>query len=287
MTATTPDLRRQIHQYLLHALEEDHGAGDHSSLAVIPAQCLGRAQLKIKSECRLAGMVLASELLAMYHPGLQLRDAQPDGADVAQGQTGFCLEGPLRALLGIERLLLNSIQHMSAIATQTRDFAEKLRATGVRLLDTRKTTPNMRFLDKWAVRLGGGDNHRFGLYDMIMLKDNHVDAAGGIGPALRMAHQYREAHQLDIPIELETRSLEEVRCALAGPVPDILMLDNFDLSSLREAVLLIGARCQTEASGGITLDNVLEYAQTGVGAVSTSVLTRPQWYPDLSLKIVA
>lgn len=273
--------------FLKTALAEDHGPGDYSSASVVSPGHQGQAELKIKEPAVLAGLDLVAYLVDRYDPELTFKRMAQDGERVAAGTMGLRLEGSLRSILGIERLLLNCVQHMSGIATQTRRFVDHLQNYSVKLLDTRKTTPTLRFMDKWAVEIGGGVNHRFGLYDMIMLKDNHVDAAGGINQALERAHSYRLKHHMQIPIEIETRSLKEVEEVLHGPLPDIIMFDNYTPSELQKGVELVQGRCETEASGGITMDNIIQYAQTGVDGISTSALTRPASVPDLSLKVLS
>ena len=285
--ATSADFETYISTFLQTALQEDHGPGDYSSASVIPREQMGKATLHLKEPTVMAGLELAKRLLLQYDSHLQLHLYVQDGQKIEARADTLQMEGSLRSILGIERLLLNCIQHMSAIASQTRRYVERISDYPTKLLDTRKTAPTLRFMDKWAVRIGGGHNHRFGLYDMIMLKDNHVDAAGGIRKALEAAHRYRETYQLAIPIELETRNFEEIMEAMRGPVPDIIMFDNFSVAQLPQALDMVGQLCETEASGGIAYHNIRDFAASGVDGLSTSALTRPGHIPDMSLKIAS
>ncbi len=266
------------------ALLEDVGDGDHSSLATIPAGSRGAARLLIKQDGVLAGVELAEAICAHFDPLLRLRVLIQDGAAVKSGDVSFTMTGPARSILTVERIVLNFMQRMSGTATLTRRFVEALDGTGCKVLDTRKTTPALRAIEKWAVRIGGGHNHRFGLYDMVMIKDNHVDFAGGIPQAVRAAQRYLADNGLKLPIEVETRNLNEVRLALSVPGVHRIMLDNFGFDDLRKAVQLINNACQTEASGGITLANARKFAECGVDFISVGALTHSAGSLDLSLK---
>ncbi|HQW87747.1 MAG TPA: carboxylating nicotinate-nucleotide diphosphorylase [Flavobacteriales bacterium] len=266
------------------ALAEDIGDGDHTTRSTIPPGARGGMRLLVKQDGVLAGVELARAICAQAHPDLHMRPLLEDGALVKAGDVAFTLTGPVHALLTTERVLLNFMQRLSGIATLTRRFVDALEGTGCRVLDTRKTTPTLRALEKWAVRIGGGENHRSGLYDMILIKDNHVDFAGGIGPALGAARDYLHLHALAIPIEVEARTLREVEEILAHGGADRIMLDNFGHDDLRRAVALIGRRHRTEASGGITLANARATAECGVDFISVGALTHSATSLDLSLK---
>lgn len=266
------------------ALREDIGDGDHTSLATMPADAKGAVRLLVKQEGILAGVELAAEVARRFDGGLSMHPYLNDGARVKPGEIAFHLMGPERALLMVERVLLNFMQRMSGIATLTRRFVDAVEGTGCTILDTRKTTPTLRAIEKWAVRLGGGANHRHGLYDMIMIKDNHVDMAGGIAQAIDAVHAYQEAKGLDLRIEVEVRDLAELEQVLQRGGVHRVMLDNFPIRLLAKAVELIGERFETEASGGITLDTVRDYASTGVDYISVGALTHSAPSLDLSLK---
>ncbi len=267
------------------ALTEDVGDGDHSSLAAIPAEATNRAHLLVKGTGILAGVEVARRVLALVDPRLQLTVLLPDGTPVAPGAIAFTVEGPARAILTAERTLLNCMQRMSGIATLTHHLTQLIEGTRTRLLDTRKTTPNFRLLEKLAVRIGGGTNHRFGLYDMVMLKDNHVDYAGGIRPAIEATRAYLQATNREhLRIEVETRTLAEVEEALATGGIDRIMFDNYPLDLLRQGVALVAGRVETEASGGITETTLRAVAETGVDFISVGALTHSAGSMDLSLK---
>lgn len=266
------------------ALLEDVGDGDHTSLSTIPAGSRGAARLLVKQDGVLAGVELAEAICAHYDPTLRLRILIQDGAAVKSGDVAFTITGPARSILTVERTVLNFMQRMSGTATLTRRFVEALDGTGCRVLDTRKTTPVLRAIEKWAVRIGGGHNHRYGLYDMVMIKDNHVDFAGGIPEAVRAAQRYLADNGLKLPIEVETRNLNEVRLALSVNGVQRIMLDNFGFDDLRKAVQIINNACETEASGGITLANARQYAASGVDFISVGALTHSAGSLDLSLK---
>lgn len=266
------------------ALKEDIGDGDHSALSTIPADARGAARLLIKADGVLAGMDLARSIVQRFDPELNLRPFLEDGARVNVGDVAFTLMGPARSILTIERLVLNFMQRMSGIATLTHRYVEAVEGTGCRVLDTRKTTPGMRALEKWAVRIGGGHNHRNGLYDMIMIKDNHADFAGGIPQAIAAAHAYLTMKGMDLPIEVETRNMKEVEQVLVTGGVDRIMLDNFTPEQLKVAVDRIAGRYETEASGGINLSTIRSYAVTGVDMISVGALTHSVPSLDLSLK---
>lgn len=266
------------------ALAEDIGDGDHTSLGTIPATARGSARLLVKGPGVLAGVELAEEIIRRVDGELHMRTLITDGAVVVPGDVAFTLSGPARSILTAERTVLNFMQRMSGIATLTRKFVEALDGTGCNVLDTRKTTPGLRHIEKWAVRIGGGLNHRAGLYDMVMIKDNHVDMAGGIAKAIASVKEYMAQRSLDLPVEVETRNLKEVQQVMDAGGVQRIMLDNYDFPTLRKAVQLIARRYETEASGGITLANARQYADCGVDFISVGALTHSVPSLDLSLK---
>ena len=266
------------------ALREDIGDGDHTTLATIPPNAHGAARLLVKDDGVLAGVDLAVAIMEQFDPALSPRIFINDGASIKKGDVAFTVSGPERSILTIERLVLNFMQRMSGIATLTRRFVTAVEGTGCKILDTRKTTPGLRAIEKWAVRTGGGHNHRHGLFDMIMIKDNHVDMAGGIKQAIAAAREYLSRNSLDLPIEVETRDLREVHQVLECGGIQRIMLDNFIPEKITEAVQLIAGKAETEASGGINLTNVRAYAETGVDFISVGVLTHGAPSLDLSLK---
>ena len=274
-----------IQEFIIAALQEDVGNGDHSSLATIPADHRSQASLKVKDYGVLAGVELAGYIFKHVDPNCTFTVHKSDGTDVLYGQTAFDVEGNTRALLKAERLVLNAMQRMSGIATLSSRFAFEVGDLPVKVLDTRKTTPLVRFLEKWAVKIGGCENYRWGLYDWVMIKDNHVDASGGIRQAVESAHAYLKANNLNLGITLEVRNLVEVHQAMEIGGITRLMFDNFELPILTEAVATVGNRFETEASGGITLFNVRKYALTGVNYVSAGALTHSAQPLDMSLKI--
>lgn len=274
-----------LDEFIKSALAEDIQTADHSSLACVPAAAQSKASLLIKDRGVLAGMEVAKRICEIYDPQLVFKPLLQDAAHVSAGQIAFTLEGSARSILAVERLILNCMQHMSGVATQTAAYVALIEGTNCTLLDTRKTTPGMRFLDKLAVKLGGGANHRFGLYDMIMLKDNHIDYAGGLGPALTRTAQYLEEQKLNLKVEVEIRSMDELKELLQLPQAyDRIMLDNFTPAQLKEALQLIPNGIETEASGGITADTIRAYAQTGVQFISVGALTHSVKALDMSLK---
>ncbi|MBW0162132.1 MAG: carboxylating nicotinate-nucleotide diphosphorylase [Sediminibacterium sp. Gen4] len=270
------------------ALKEDIGEGDHSTLSCIPKEQKGKAVLKIKQNGILAGVEIAKKIFSMQDPDAVFTIHKSDGDAMQEGETAFEVTASIHTILSCERLVLNCMQRMSGIATLTRQYTERLKGYTTRLLDTRKTTPNFRLLEKEAVRIGGGVNHRFGLYDMIMLKDNHIDYAGGIIQAIDKAHDYVTQYHPHLKIEVETRTLSDVElvCAKATGKVFRIMLDNFTPSQVKEAVTLINGRFETEASGGITLQNIQAYATANVDYVSVGGLIHQAQSLDLSLKAV-
>jgi nicotinate-nucleotide pyrophosphorylase (carboxylating) len=266
------------------ALAEDLGEGDHSTLAVIPAGVRGKAILKIKQDGILAGVEIAEKIFQFREPGVVFNVQKKDGESMKYGDTAFTVEASVHTILICERLVLNCMQRMSGIATLTHQYADKIKDYSSKILDTRKTTPGFRLLEKEAVRIGGGMNHRFGLFDMMMLKDNHIDYCGGITKALAMAYDYAQKYKPGIKIEVEARTLEDVREVLASGKADRVMLDNFNPSLLAEALKIIQKKIETEASGGINLENIREYAATGVDFISIGALIHQAKSLDLSLK---
>jgi len=274
----------QVTKLIANGLEEDIGDGDHSTLSCIPPDARGTAILKIKEDGILAGVDIARRIFAYTDPSTVFSRLMEDGQIIQEGEVGFEVEASMQTILNVERLVLNTMQRMSGIATLTAKYADRLFGYKTKLLDTRKTTPNFRVLEKEAVRIGGGFNHRMGLYDMIMLKDNHIDFAGGLKNAIEKARAYVEHKKPGLKIEVETRNLEEVQTVMEVGKVDRIMLDNFDIPSLREALKIIQGRFETEASGGINLDNVRHYADTGVDFISAGALIHQAKSIDLSLK---
>lgn len=276
----------QLEYLIKAALQEDIGDGDHSTLSCIPPGKKGRAVLKIKQDGVLAGMDVAKRIFEIVEPGIAFTAYKKDGETMAGGEIAFEVWAGIHAILGCERLVLNCMQRMSGIATLTRQYVEKLKVYNTKILDTRKTTPNFRLLEKEAVRIGGGTNNRFGLYDMIMLKDNHIDYAGGIEPAIEKAWQYVRNNNLGLKIEVEARSLNDVKRICAAGKGKVLriMLDNFTTAQVEDALMVIESEFETEASGGINLDNIAAYAETGVDYISVGGLIHQAKSLDLSLK---
>ncbi|HQV99848.1 MAG TPA: carboxylating nicotinate-nucleotide diphosphorylase [Bacteroidia bacterium] len=275
-----------IKDFIENALREDVGNGDHTSLSTIPESSLGVANVKVKETGIIAGLVLADQILNQVDPTLIVKVLVAEGSQVKPGDIVMNVEGNTRSLLTAERLVLNCMQRMSGIATLTRKYVDELKGTNTKVLDTRKTTPNFRIFEKWAVHLGGGVNHRFGLYDMILIKDNHVDAAGGIENAIERANEYLKQTGKKLKIEIETRSLEEVNRVLKTGKVDRIMLDNFTPALLKEAIELIDKRYETEASGGITIETIRSFAESGVDFISVGALTHSHKSLDISMKIV-
>jgi len=273
-----------LQTFIRTALAEDIGPGDYSSLAAIPAETQGKANLLIKESGILAGMELAGMIFTAVDPRLTVTFFKKDGDPVEVGDIGLSVAGPAASILSAERLVLNCLQRMSAIATKTHRLSALIAHTSAKLLDTRKTTPNFRLAEKWAVHIGGGTNHRFALYDRVMLKDNHVDFAGGIKEAILRTQAYLQENKLSLAIEVETRTLKEVEEVLAVGGIDCIMLDNMDIPTLKEAVKLVGGRFPLEASGGITELNLVAIAECGVDFISMGALTHAVKSLDLSLK---
>ena len=280
------DYNQQLELLIRNALAEDIGDGDHSTLSSIPPEAEGNAVLKIKEEGVLAGMAVAEKIFRFMQPDAGFEAFKKDGDPMQYGEKAFTVRASVHTILQCERLVLNCMQRMSGIATLTHRYTEKLKPYKTKLLDTRKTTPNFRLLEKEAVRIGGGVNHRFGLYDMIMLKDNHIDYCGGIEMAIEKAYAYVQSKKPGLKIEVETRTLEDVRRVLAVGKVDRIMLDNFKPEQITEALALIQGKYETEASGGINLDNIEAYAATGVDYISSGAIIHQARSLDLSLKAV-
>ncbi|GAB5566086.1 MAG: carboxylating nicotinate-nucleotide diphosphorylase [Winogradskyella sp.] len=277
---------KEIELIISNAIREDVGDGDHSSLACIPASTQGKAKLLVKDEGILAGVEFAKQVFAYVDADLKVETLIEDGTEVKHGDIAFYVEGASLSILKAERLVLNAMQRMSAIATKTKTFVDLLEGTGTKILDTRKTTPGIRALEKWAVKIGGGENHRFALYDMIMLKDNHIDFAGGVSKAIDKTKKYLKETHRDLKIIVEARNLEEIKEILdCGGVYRIL-IDNFNYEDTRKAVELIGDKYLTESSGGINENTVRHYAECGVDYISSGALTHSVYNMDLSLKAV-
>jgi len=268
------------------AFAEDIGDGDHTTLSSIPATAMGKSKLLIKEAGVLAGVEIAKEIFHRFDPTLKVEVFINDGTEVKPGDIVMIVEGKVQSLLQTERLMLNVMQRMSGIATMTRKYVKKLEGTKTRVLDTRKTTPGMRMLEKEAVKIGGGVNHRIGLFDMILLKDNHVDFAGGIDKAITRAKEYLKEKGKDLKIEIEVRNFDELQQVLNIGGVDRIMLDNFTPENTRKAVEMIGGRYETESSGGITFDTLRDYAETGVDFISVGALTHSVKGLDMSFKAV-
>ncbi len=266
------------------ALEEDLGDGDHTSLSTIPSDAQGTSRLLIKEKGILAGVDVARKVLHKVDPGIRMNVMIEDGKAVKPGDVAFIATGSVRSLLLAERTMLNIMQRMSGIATMTHKYVKQLEGTTTRLLDTRKTTPGMRMLEKEAVALGGGVNHRIGLFDMILIKDNHIDFAGGIEEALKRANEYCKKNGKNLKIEIEARSIDDIKKILELGLADRVMFDNFTPEQTKEAVKLVNGRIETESSGGITFDNLRDYAETGVDFISVGALTHSVKGLDMSFK---
>lgn len=273
-----------IDEFIRNAVQEDVGEGDHTSLACVPEDAVGRAHALVKEDGVIAGLAIAEQIFYFIDPSLQVESLAKDGDDVTPGTVVMQVSGSVRSILQGERLVLNVMQRMSGIAGTTRRIVRRLEGLDTKVLDTRKTTPGMRFLEKMAVKIGGGENHRFGLFDMMMLKDNHIDFAGGIRPAIERANAYRRSHALEIPLEIEARNLEELDEILEVGGVDRVMLDNFGFDDLREAVRRVDGRVETEASGNITEATARQYAECGVDFISMGALTHSVKSLDISLK---
>ncbi|QLE02573.1 carboxylating nicotinate-nucleotide diphosphorylase [Galbibacter sp. BG1] len=278
--------QKELELIIENAIREDVGDGDHSSLACIPRNAEGKAKLLVKDKGTIAGVEFAKMVFDYVDTNLKVETLINDGQEVKQGDIVFYVQGYSQSILKAERLVLNAMQRMSAIATKTKSFVDLLEGTNTKILDTRKTTPGIRALEKWAVKIGGGENHRFALYDMIMLKDNHIDFAGGIPEAISKTKHYLKENDRDLKIIVEARNLDEVATILeAGGVYRIL-LDNFNFEETRKAVKLIGDQCLTESSGGINEQTIRKYAECGVNYISSGALTHSIYNMDLSLKAV-
>ena len=278
--------KKELDYIISNAIREDVGDGDHSSLACIPDTATGKAKLLVKDKGVLAGVAFAKMVFNYVDPNLEVETLLEDGAQVKYGDVAFYVSGSSQNILKAERLVLNAMQRMSAIATKTAFFVNLLKGTKTKILDTRKTTPGIRALEKWAVKIGGGENHRFALYDMVMLKDNHIDFAGGITQAIEKTKAYLEQTNRNLKIIVEARDLEEVQTILKKPGVYRILLDNFNYADTRKAVALIGDTCLTESSGGINEDTIRNYAECGVNYISSGALTHSVYNMDLSLKAV-
>ena len=277
---------KELEIIISNAIREDVGDGDHSSLACIPKTAQGKAKLLVKEDGIIAGVEFAKMIFNYVDENLKVETLINDGENVKYGDIVFYVSGSSLSILKSERLVLNALQRMSAIATKTKKFAELLEGTKTKVLDTRKTTPGIRAIEKWAVVIGGGENHRFALYDMIMLKDNHIDFAGGVTKAISKTKQYLKDNNLDLKIIVEARSLSEIEEILACGGIHRILIDNFNYEDTKKAVKLIGNKCQTESSGGINLKTAREYAECGVDYISSGALTHSVYNMDLSLKAV-
>lgn len=278
--------QKELHLIIANALREDVGDGDHTSLACIPATATGKAKLLVKDEGIIAGVAFAEQVFHAVDPHLDIEVLIKDGSAIHKGDIAFYVSGSAQSILNAERIVLNAMQRMSAIATKTKKLVDLLEGTKTKLLDTRKTTPGIRALEKWAVKIGGGENHRFALYDMILLKDNHIDFAGGITQALQKTQHYLKKTGRDLKIIVEARNLEEVTEILKAQGVYRILLDNFSCEDTQKAVALINGQCPTETSGGITEKNLRQYAECGVDYISSGGLTHTIRNMDLSLKAV-
>ncbi|AWX43054.1 Nicotinate-nucleotide diphosphorylase (carboxylating) [Flagellimonas maritima] len=278
--------QKELQLIIANAIREDVGDGDHSSLACIPISASGKAKLLVKDEGTIAGIAFAKRVFHYVDAKLKIEVLISDGSPVKNGDIGFYVEGSSQSILKSERLVLNAMQRMSAIATKTKSYVKLLEGTNTKILDTRKTTPGIRALEKWAVKIGGGENHRFALYDMIMLKDNHIDFAGGITKAIKKTQQYLLDTKRDLKIIVEARDLHEVEEILKSEGVYRILLDNFNYADTKKAVALIGDKCLTESSGGINETTIRNYAECGVDYISSGALTHSVHNMDLSLKAV-
>src|SRR5690554_645334 len=277
---------KEIEIIVANAIREDVGDGDHSSLACIPVTAEGKAKLLVKDEGIIAGVEFAKKVFHYIDKDLKIETLIKDGSEVKYGDIVFYVEGSSQSILKAERLVLNAMQRMNAIATKTKHFVDLLEGTGTKVLDTRKTTPGIRALEKWAVKIGGGENHRFALYDMIMLKDNHIDFAGGITNALNKTKAYLKDTGRDLKIIVEARNLDEIKEILENKGVYRILIDNFNYEDTKKAVALIGDTCLTESSGGINENTIRKYAECGVDFISSGALTHSVYNMDLSLKAV-
>ena len=278
--------QKEIDIIIANAIREDVGSGDHSSLACIPDEARGTAKLLVKDNGIIAGVDFAKQVFDFVDHGLEIEVKIKDGSPVKYGDVVFFVSGSSQSILKAERLVLNAMQRMSAIATKTNDYVKLLEGTKTKILDTRKTTPGIRALEKWAVTIGGGENHRFALYDMIMLKDNHIDFCGGITKAIQKTKDYLAQNKLDLKIIVEARNLTEIEEILKSEGVYRILIDNFNYEDTKKAVALIGTKCLTESSGGITLETARKFADCGVDYISSGALTHSVHNMDLSLKAV-
>jgi nicotinate-nucleotide pyrophosphorylase (carboxylating) len=278
--------KNELQILISNAIREDVGPGDYSSLACIPATATGKAKLLVKEDGIIAGVALAKMIFEYVDSSLQIETFIEDGAAVKKGDVVFHVSGSSQSILKSERVVLNSMQRMSAIATKTKEYVDLLEGTATKILDTRKTTPGFRAAEKWAVKIGGGENHRFALYDMIMLKDNHNDFAGGITLAIAKTKAYLKENNLDLKIIVEARNLEEIKEILESEGIHRILIDNFNYEDTRKAVVMIGNKCQTESSGNINETTIRHYAECGVNYISSGALTHSVSNMDLSLKAI-
>jgi len=283
---TQKQFNKEIELIIANAIREDVGDGDHSSLSCIPETAQGKAKLLVKDNGIIAGVAFAKQVFAYVDPEMKVETLIEDGSKVNYGDIVFYVEGASQSILKAERLVLNAMQRMSAIATKTKLFVDLLEGTGTKILDTRKTTPGIRALEKWAVKIGGGENHRFALYDMIMLKDNHIDFAGGITKAIQKTQTYLKEKNRDLKIIVEARDLNEIKEILKSEGVYRILIDNFNYEDTKKAVKLIGTKCLTESSGGINEKTIRDYALCGVDYISSGALTHSVYNLDLSLKAV-
>jgi len=278
--------QKELELIISNGIREDIGEGDHSSLACIPYDAQGKAKLLVKDTGIIAGVTFAEMIFKFVDPEMKMEVFIKDGSYVKQGDVVFHVSGKSQSILKAERLVLNSMQRMSAIATKTNNYVSLLEGTSTKILDTRKTTPGFRAAEKWAVKIGGGENHRFALYDMIMLKDNHNDFSGGIPNAIQKTKEYLKKYNLDLKIIVEARNLSEVEEILNSGGVFRILLDNFDYETTRKAVAMIGNKCQTESSGNINEQTIRQYAECGVNYISSGALTHSVYNMDLSLKAI-
>lgn len=288
MQTTRPSYvtEKNLKIFIESAIREDVGDGDHSTLASVPKDSIQKARLIVKDDCVLAGIDLAVEIFRYYDKGLKMTLLKNDGEEAKKGDIAFVVEGNAQSILTMERLVLNCMQRMSGIATSSRAISKLVEGTNTKILDTRKTTPNFRMCEKWAVAIGGATNHRYGLFDMVMLKDNHNDYAGGISKSVQATVEYLKKNNKNLKIEVETRNLDEVKEALSTKAVDVIMLDNMSLAEMKEAVDLINGRAKTEASGGITAEGVKEIVAIGVDFISSGAIIYNAPHIDLSLKAI-
>jgi nicotinate-nucleotide pyrophosphorylase (carboxylating) len=283
---TEAQFQNELKVFIANAIREDVGDGDYSSLACVPANALGKAKLLVKEDGIIAGVVLAKMIFEYVDPKMQMETFIEDGTPVKKGDVVLHVSGSSQSILKAERVVLNTMQRMSAIATKTNSFVQLLKGTDTKVLDTRKTTPGFRAAEKWAVKIGGGENHRFALYDMVMLKDNHIDFAGGITLAIAKTKTYLKENSLDLKIIVEARDLAEIQEILKSDGVHRILIDNFNYEDTRTAVALIGNKCQTESSGNINEETMRHYAECGVNYISSGALTHSVYNMDLSLKAI-